>query len=194
MALPDSLSHDMQAWTASSQQYIFRQLMRAFSYPGRIETLATSGAHALTLTLAALIDRGTSLADPQNLLDDLTRQRLQTPLTVAERAHFVVADGTRPPAFTPALGSLESPEHGATIVLTVVALGVGTDCRLEGPGIAGSQSLAVTGLEPSWLEQRRSWNSAFPLGVDIILLDTIHAVALPRTTRITLKGTQPWAT
>ena len=192
--MPDSLSHDMQAWTASSQQHIFRQLMRAFSYPGRIETLATSGTHALTLTLAALIDRGSSLADPQNLLDDLTRQRLQTPLTVAERAHFVVADGTRPPAFTPALGSLESPEHGATIVLTVVALGVGTDCRLEGPGIAGSQSLAVTGLEPSWLEQRRSWNSAFPLGVDIILLDTIHAVALPRTTRITLKGTQPWAT
>lgn len=192
--MPDSLSHDMQAWTASSQQHIFRQLMRAFSYPGRIETLATSGAHALTLTLAALIDRGSSLADPQNLLDDLTRQRLQTPLTVAERAHFVVADGTRPPAFAPALGSLESPEHGATIVLTVVALGVGTDCRLEGPGIAGSQSLAVTGLEPSWLEQRRSWNSAFPLGVDIILLDTIHAVALPRTTRITLKGTQPWAT
>ena len=192
--MPDSLSHDMQAWTASSQQHIFRQLMRAFSYPGRIETLATSGTHALTLTLAALIDRGSSLADPQNLLDDLTRQRLQTPLTVAERAHFVVADGTRPPAFTPALGSLESPEHGATIVLTVVALGVGTDCRLEGPGIAGSQSLAVTGLEPSWLEQRRSWTSAFPLGVDIILLDTIHAVALPRTTRITLKGTQPWAT
>jgi alpha-D-ribose 1-methylphosphonate 5-triphosphate synthase subunit PhnH len=194
MAMPDSLSHDMQAWTASSQQHIFRQLMRAFSYPGRIETLATSGAHALTLTVAALIDRGSSLADPQNLIDDLTRQRLQTPLTVAEHAHFVVADGTRPPAFTPALGSLESPEHGATIVLTVVALGVGTDCRLEGPGIAGSQSLAVTGLEPSWLEQRRSWNSAFPLGVDIILLDTIHAVALPRTTRITLKGTQPWAT
>ena len=192
--MPDSLSHDMQAWTASSQQHIFRQLMRAFSYPGRIETLATSGTHALTLTLAALIDRGSSLADPQNLLDDLTRQRLQTPLTVAERAHFVVADGTRPPAFTPALGSLESPEHGATIVLTVVALGAGTDCRLEGPGIAGSQSLAVTGLEPSWLEQRRSWNSAFPLGVDMILLDTIHAVALPRTTRITLKGKQPWAT
>ena len=192
--MPDSLSHDMQAWTASSQQHIFRQLMRAFSYPGRIDTLATSGAHALTLTLAALIDRGSSLADPQNLLEDLTRQRLQTPLTDAERAHFVVADGTRPPAFTPALGSLESPEHGATIVLTVVALGVGTDCRLEGPGIAGSQSLAVTGLEPSWLEQRRSWNSAFPLGVDMILLDTIHAVALPRTTRITLKGTQPWAT
>ena len=67
MAMPDSLSHDMQAWTASSQQHIFRQLMRAFSYPGRIETLATSGAHALTLTVAALIDRGSSLADPQIL-------------------------------------------------------------------------------------------------------------------------------
>lgn len=192
--MSDPLSHDMHAWTASSQQTIFRQLMRAFSYPGRIETLANTGAQALTLTLAALIDRGTSLADPQNLIADLTRQRLQTPLTVAERAHFVVADGARPPAFTPALGSLESPEHGATIVLTVVALGLGADCRLEGPGIVGSQSLAVTGLESSWIEQRRSWNAAFPLGVDMILLDDNHAVALPRTTRITLKGTQPWAT
>jgi len=192
--MPDPLSHDMHAWTASSQQTIFRQLMRAFSYPGRIETLANTGTQALTLMLAALIDRGTSFADPQNLIDDLTRQRLQTPLTVAERAHFVVADGTRPPAFTPALGSLESPEHGATIVLKVVALGLGTDCQLEGPGIAGSQSLAVTGLESSWIEQRRAWNSAFPLGVEMILLDDIHAVALPRTTRITLKGTQSWAT
>ena len=192
--MSDPLSYNMHAWAASRQQTIFRQLMRAFSYPGRIETLANTGAQALTLTLAALIDRGSSLADPQNLIDDLTSQRLQTPLTAAERAHFVIADGTRPPAFTPALGSLESPEHGATIVLKVVALGLGTDCRLEGPGIAGSQSLAVTGLESSWIEQRRSWNAAFPLGVDMILLDDIHAVALPRTTRITLKGTQPWAT
>lgn len=179
----EATSHDLQAWVPQRQQGVFRQLMRAFSYPGRIETLA--GEAALTQTLATLVDSEVTLADPQQLIDALTRQRLQTRMTGAERAQFIVADGGLPPAFEPSLGTLESPELGATILLQVAKLGEGSAWQLTGPGIAASQSLAIAGLDPAWIERRRCWNEGFPLGVDLVLIDRSRIVALPRTTSIT---------
>lgn len=182
---------ELQAWSAHCQQGVFRQLMRAFSFPGRIETLA--GGAALTQTLATLVDSEVTLADPQHLVDALTRQRLQTRMAAAERAHFIVADGQLPPAFAPHLGTLESPERGATILLQVAALGEGPGWRLSGPGIPAVQPLAVTGLDPAWMAHRNSWNEGFPMGVDMILIDCSRIVALPRSTRIAAQGETSWA-
>ena len=188
---------DLNAWSAPRQQTVFRQLMRAFSFPGRIQTL-TEG-EALTQTLAALVDREATLADPQNLLDALTLQRLQARMTGPEHAQFIVADGSVPPLFEPCLGTLESPEGGATILLWVTALGDGAQWQLMGPGIAATQALAINGLDPAWLEHRQAWNEGFPLGVDLILVDFKSVVALPRTTRTNYatataaQGETPWA-
>lgn len=179
----ETLSQDLQVWSAPRQQAVFRQLMRAFSYPGGVETLAEGDA--LTHTLATLVDSDATLADPQNLVDALTRHRLQTSLIGPERAQFIVADGNQAPAFEPCLGTLESPEQGATIVLKVDTLGVGEDWQLTGPGIARTQALAVTGLHSDWLVRRQAWNEGFPLGVDVILCDAARIVALPRTTSAT---------
>lgn len=179
----EATSHDLQAWVPQRQQGVFRQLMRAFSYPGRIETLA--GEAVLTQTLATLVDSEVTLADPQHLIDALTRQRLQTRMAGAERAQFIVADGSLPPAFEPSLGTLESPELGATILLQVAKLGEGAAWQLTGPGIAASQSLAIAGLDPAWIARRRCWNEGFPLGVDLLLIDRSRVLALPRTTSIT---------
>ena len=190
----NTAEQDLQAWTAQRQQSVFRKLMRAFSYPGRIETL--EGANAPTQALATLVDSEVTLADPNNLIDALTRQRLQTRMAATERAHFIVADGGVPPVFEPSLGTLESPEQGATILLQVTALGEGSAWQLVGPGIAASQSLAIAGLDPAWIERRRCWNEGFPLGVDLILIDRSRVVALSRTTsatRITAQGEQSWA-
>ncbi len=173
-------NQDLNAWGAPRQQTVFRQLMRAFSFPGRIQTL-TEG-EALTQTLATLVDREATLADPQNLLDALTLQRLQARMTGPEHAQFIVADGSAPPLFEPCLGTLESPEGGATILLWVTALGDGAQWQLTGPGIATTQALAISGLNPAWLARRQDWNEGFPLGVDLILVDTNSVVALPRTT------------
>ena len=65
-------NQDLNAWGAPRQQTVFRQLMRAFSFPGRIQTL-TEG-EALTQTLATLVDREATLADPQDLLKFLIEQ------------------------------------------------------------------------------------------------------------------------
>ncbi|MDO9143949.1 MAG: phosphonate C-P lyase system protein PhnH [Rhodoferax sp.] len=190
-------NQDLKAWGAPHQQTVFRQLMRAFSFPGRLETL--SDGEALTQTLATLVDREATLADPQNLLDTLTLKRLQARMTAPELAQFIVADGSVPPRFEPCLGTLESPEGGATILLWVTALGEGAPWQLTGPGIATTQALAITGLDPAWLEHRQVWNEGFPLGVDLILIDANHVVALPRTTvathatPMTKQGETPWA-
>ncbi len=190
-------NQDLNAWGAPRQQTVFRQLMRAFSFPGRIQTL-TEG-EALTQTLATLVDRETTLADPQNWLDALTLKRLQARMTAPELAQFIVADGSVPPVFEPCLGTLESPEQGATILLRVSAFGKGSAWQLSGPGIAATQALAIAGLDPTWLERRQVWNEGFPLGVDLILIDVHSVVALPRTilatcvTSIAAPGELTWA-
>lgn len=192
-----ALSQDLLAWSAPRQQAVFRQLMNAFSYPGRVEILAEG--EALKQTLATLVDSEATLADPQNLVDALTRHRLQTRLFEPERAQFIVADGSQAPAFEPCLGTLESPEQGATILLRVGILGEGEGWQLTGPGIARTQALAVTGLHPEWLARRQVWNEGFPLGIDVILCDAERIVALPRTTSITsastmaVTGEKSWA-
>lgn len=190
-------SQDLNAWGAPRQQAVFRQLMRAFSFPGRIQTL-TEG-EALRQTLATLVDREATLADPQDLLDALTLKRLQARMTAPELAQFIVADGRVPPLFEPCLGTLESPEGGATIFLRVTALGGGAQWQLTGPGIATTQALAISGLDPAWIARRQDWNEGFPLGVDLILVDTNSVVALPRTTlaadatQMAVQGETTWA-
>ncbi len=188
----------LQAWTAPHQQSVFRQLMHAFSYPGRIQALDTleaeAGAAALTQILATLLDGAATLADPEQLVPLLTRQRLQAIIVeAASAAQFVVANGSTPPGFTPCLGTLESPEQGATILLRVEILGQGPLWQLNGPGIDGRVSLAVTGLHAQWIAQRSDWNADFPLGADIILFDDHRFAAMPRTTGMALQEKSPWA-
>lgn len=183
----------LQAWQPPAQQAAFRRLMRAFSCPGRIETLCDDAGRdprggALLRVLATLVDAEVSLADPDGLLDAQLLTLLEARMRAAEQAQFVVARADRAPQFAPALGSLESPEQGATLILLVERLGEGGALHLSGPGVDGSTSLPVRGLDPGWLAARANWNAGFPLGVDLILVDAQHVAALPRTTRIQCKG------
>jgi len=54
------------------------------------------------------------------------------------------------------------------------------------------KEVACSGLNPAWLSKRQEWNGAFPLGVDMILFDAARIIAIPRTTRITIKEGQSW--
>lgn len=176
-----SLSHP---WAPLAQQRMFRGLMNAFAYPGRIESLGVAAPDALRFVLAALVDGETSLADPDALVATDDWRRLQARRAVPEEAGFVVARGDRAPAFEPVLGTLESPERGATVILRVARLGEGTAWRIAGPGVDGERRVRVTGLAPAWLAARSRWNATFPMGVDWLLIDEARLVGLPRTTRI----------
>lgn len=191
--MTDLQNNDLRPWSAGHQQTVYRHLLRAFSFPGRTEKLGDGCA--LTQVLATLVDHEVPLADPHNLVGELTRQRLQACITAPEHAQFIVADGSTPPTWEPRQGSLESPEQGATILLQVSSLGEGPQWSLEGPGIETRVSLAIGGLDAVWMTRRTAWNAAFPMGVDLILIDAERIAALPRTTamsRLTTPGDTSW--
>jgi alpha-D-ribose 1-methylphosphonate 5-triphosphate synthase subunit PhnH len=173
-------------WQADTQQRAFRQIMNAFARPGITETLEGQAleSEALLLTLATLLDGATTLADFDGMLSEHDLARLEVGTSAAEQARFVLTHGAAAPAFTPSIGTLESPDMGATIILKIQAFGSGSRLKLTGPGVDGEYDVAVEGLHPAWLAAHREWNSAFPLGVDFLLVAEHQVMALPRTTRI----------
>lgn len=175
-------------WQAPRQQTAFRQLMTAFSYPGRVVPLAGGTESALMLVLATLVDSACALADPQHALSGDDLRRLGVRSASVEAAEFVLTDGNRLLEVTPRLGSLETPEQGATVVMRVPCFGEGAKLRLTGPGIQHEQVLQVSGIDPGWWKQRAEWNAHFPLGVDLILVSGCEVAVLPRTTQMNLKG------
>lgn len=177
------------AWAPLTQQFVFRRLMEAFSYPGRVQSLTCADEmSALTRVLATLVDAEVALADPQGLIAADDWRRLGARREAAEKAQYIVARGDLAPTFAPRVGTLESPELGATVILCVDHLGDGVPVALSGPGIDGVTRLAIGGLEPAWLARRATWNGAFPLGIDLILIDDTRLAALPRTTRTEWEG------
>lgn len=178
-------------WQADVQQRMFRELVEAFSRPGAVRDLTDwlAGSAAQRAVLATLMDGETTLADPHARLGAADWSLLQARQGTTETARYVVADGRRAPDFQPALGTLESPESGATLLVEVASVGSGPlALELAGPGIDGRRELRLDGLHPGWLLCRADWSAGFPLGVDILLTDATRIVALPRTTRATPMG------
>lgn len=178
-------------WQADVQQRVFRELVEAFSRPGDIREIGdcVNGAVAQRAVLATLMDGEMTLADPHGQIAPADWPLLQAKPAAGERARYVAADGSRAPAFEPALGSLESPELGATVLLEVASLGEGAlSLELAGPGINERRQLRLNGLHPDWLTRRADWVGSFPLGVDLLLSDKQRIVALPRTTQIHISG------
>lgn len=179
-------SDALKTYTPQLQQLNFKALMNAFAYPGRIQNLHGQGP-ALEQVLATLIDGEVSLADPDALLNGDERMRLEARMAVAESANFIVCKGNRLPAFQPLLGTLEEPEHGATLIVQVQGFEASVSTLtlvLKGPGIEKENTLHLAGLNEAWLQRRAFWNAAFPTGVDFILVSESQVVALPRTTQI----------
>lgn len=180
-------------WMPDAQQQAFRAVLDAFARPGTQAVLGDSDA--LPQLLATVLDESVTLADPDRLLDADQRRLLLAPDARTNEARFILFDGrSAPPVdFEPPLGTLEAPEGGATLVLTVDALlpqkqPACTTLKLRGPGIADETTLHVAGLHRAWLERRAEWVSAFPLGIDLVLCAPQRIAALPRTTRIDMEG------
>jgi len=178
-------------WSAEAQQSIFRQLLRVSSLPGVVVDLTEvlGGQPAHIGMLATLLDGTTSLSDPDRLLDESTWRFLQAKNVAAHPAQYVPFDASKPPPpdFVPQLGSLTDLECGAMLVLVGAYVGhgeVGID--LTGPGIKGIRRLHLSGFHSVWLARRRKWVARFPMGVDVLLTDSMRVAAIPRTTQARL--------
>ncbi|MDP1606567.1 MAG: phosphonate C-P lyase system protein PhnH [Rhodocyclaceae bacterium] len=178
-------------WQADVQQRVFRELVETYARPGDIRELGAciDGAATQRVVLAALMDGEMTLADPHGQIDAADWPLLQATPGGAESARYIVANGRRAPDFQPVLGSLESPEFGATVLVEIDHVGAGAlSLELSGPGVDGQRTLRLAGLHPDWLARRADWVGGFPLGVEILLFDAKRIVALPRTTRIRISG------
>lgn len=179
---------EMTTWQPYPQQQIFRGLLNAFSYPGRIEECVFRTEPAWLAILSALVDGEVTLADPQQLLSAEDWPKLEARRAAPETADFILLDGSGAPTVFPNLGTLDMPEGGATLLLRVEALHGGEAgqlrLQLNGPGIRQQIFIGVNGLHPAWIETRNDWVSGFPLGVEMVLCDAQRYVALPRTTHI----------
>jgi alpha-D-ribose 1-methylphosphonate 5-triphosphate synthase subunit PhnH len=178
-------------WKAEAQQSIFRQLLRVSSLPGVVVdfTEVLGGQPAHLGMLATLLDGTTSLSDPDRLLDESAWRFLRAKNVAAHLARYVLFDARKPPPpdFVPQLGSLTDPECGAMLVLVGAYVGdgeVGID--LTGPGIKGIRRLHLSGFHSVWLARRRKWVARFPMGVDVLLTDSMRVAAIPRTTQARL--------
>lgn len=174
-------------FTAPVQQQVFRALLTAQSFPGRVQHLSMIEQHqAFRAVLAALLDGEVGLCDVNSLLsEEKDWAFLEASCKAADSADFILAKGGQLSHIHPKIGSLSSPELSATLVLVVDSLTQGAVYQLTGPGIETQQSMQVQGLDRQWLVQRDEWNAAFPMGIDILLTDAEqNLVALPRTINI----------
>lgn len=179
-------------WQEATQQHLFRELLSCMSLPGTIANLSRylNGNSALVGVLATLLDGSVSFSDETGLLKERDRRLLQASSAPVEAAHVVIADAIAPPpqGFCPNLGTLTSPEQGATLVLQGQALGKGNLALcLKGAGILDQRTIALSGFHPTWFNQRAEWIS-FPLGIDLILVDATQVMALPRTTKLRIEN------
>lgn len=170
-------------------QAVFRSVMDAMARPGRVHEVAGPDvpplARATAAVLLTLVDGETPL-----WLDlgagatwDWIAFHCGARRAEAGTAQFAVVLGSAALEGFSA-GSDEEPEGSATVIFQVEALGVGDEVRLSGPGLAGEEILAVTGLPEGFAKFWQGNRRLFPRGIDVILCAGDRLAALPRTVEI----------
>jgi alpha-D-ribose 1-methylphosphonate 5-triphosphate synthase subunit PhnH len=162
----------------------FRALCDAMARPGTLHEAPTDRAdHAVVTTL---VDHEVPFhTDDPDLADALAAQgRLEHADATEARIVHTTGDPSWD-ARTLRRGSLVEPSEGVTLVHRVDALatdpGQGlTTCRLSGPGVDGTRTVAVA-LPASSLEAIVDAQSTYPRGIDVVLTGGRHIAALPRS-------------
>jgi alpha-D-ribose 1-methylphosphonate 5-triphosphate synthase subunit PhnH len=128
-------------------------------------------------------------------------------------ADFVITGpDALPPLASLAMGTDEAPHLSATVVLDVrgyadadadpsatrlttelatrFSTGFNTRFIAQGPGIDGTAALAAPWAPEGFAAAWQHNTELFPRGVDLLLVDSGTVTGLPRTTRLTVAGTE----
>ena len=167
-------------------QRAFRCLLEAFSYPGRIVTLAERrAAHAVVLE--TLADAGTPLwiGDGFEAIRDRAADA-GWPLAEKHRSAFALCRGAALGCLDGfALGTPADPHLSATVVAEIAALSGGAPFALSGPGVGPEgRELSPLGLPQAFPAAWARNIEAYPLGIDLILTAGDLCACLPRGTRL----------
>lgn len=178
-------------------QSVFRSLMAAVAYPGRVFSVDRdfSAPEPLNAASAGLF---LTLADPETALwldpaatasDDAQswlRFHCGSPIVDSQSARFAIVSNAR---LMPRLGEffsgdIQYPDRSTTVVVQVLSLSEGPLTNWSGPGIQSTMCPAISGL-PDWFW--KDWelnNLGYPLGVDVFLTCGADVIGLPRTVRV----------
>jgi alpha-D-ribose 1-methylphosphonate 5-triphosphate synthase subunit PhnH len=85
-------------------------------------------------------------------------------------------------------GDARYPDRSTTLILQTPALVGGRSVMLQGPGIKDRTAIAPVGLTASFWAQVQANHARFQFGVDLIFAAGDLITALPRSTRVTIKG------
>jgi len=175
---------------------VFRQVLDALAHPGRIVTIAQPARVPRGSLGRAAIGVAMALADFET---PVWLDAAATPASSHLRFHcncpivsepdqasfLLVADAMGVPELARLpLGSDSYPDQGATLVIEVAALDPAGPMTLQGPGIDGQTHLGVTGLPADFWQARAALAPLFPRGIDLLLTQGDHLVAIPRTTLV----------
>lgn len=186
---------------AIAGQSVYRSVMQAMARPGTVHAVSlhvpapdglVPAAAALALTL---FDHDTPVFLDASLratgtVADWLRFHAGCPLVRdGKQASFALLESVR------ALGALDDfasgtpdyPDRSTTIIVQVDTLTEGPALRLDGPGISGAAEMRVAPQPADFVAQHAANHALFPCGVDLVFAAGQELVALPRTTRITIK-------
>jgi len=188
----------MIAKCESYTQKTFKTLMQTMSRPGTVQQLDLREGDAPYMPiLLTLLDNEVTFAiqgdaNSEGIIEDIKDNIIDgiilatgSKQTSVEQADFIlVTDGTNV-ADKAKRGDLRYPDKGATIIYQVNSLnGSDLPIRLKGPGIPGERVLTVDGFCQEEIVNVKAANQDFPMGVDLILVDSEARVScIPRTTR-----------
>ena len=182
-------------------QAIFRKVMDAVARPGTIQDLSfapdapagldrAAGAVALTL-----FDFETTVwLDPAlrgGEAETWVRFHCGCPLAADTglAAFAIVTDLAQSPALAAFdQGDAKYPDRSTTLIIQLPDLQGGPTVVLTGPGVNGEAELGLPGLPPGFWDQVETNHIQFQFGVDLLFVAGDRLTALPRSTRINIKG------
>lgn len=161
----------------------FEEMMWALSRPGLVRRLPASG---LAVMAESLLDGECSfhVVDDPEFAQSLTRSGARAvSMDEADYVFTTIETEDKVAALSSLrIGTLAYPDEAATLIAPA-RFGVGQGLRLTGPGIKGSVTIALDGIDPSfWRMRERAIR--YPLGFDIYLVDGDDVIGLPRSTKI----------
>jgi alpha-D-ribose 1-methylphosphonate 5-triphosphate synthase subunit PhnH len=180
-------------------QATFRVIMSAMAAPGRwheltSEVIAPAGLPAAAaLVLLTLADFETPVWLPSGLrigdAGNWLRFHCNCPIVEAPAAAafaFVTTsnDPAMPRLHAFAAGDERFPDRSATVLVQTGGRDGGPTVGLLGPGIETPRRIAPAGLAPEFWADAVENSKRYPLGIDLLLIEAAHIMALPRSTRI----------
>ena len=176
-------------------QSVFRSVLAAMSEPGTLQSLphgaAPEGTHSASYQVClTLLDAETTLwispaLKTQALVSALRFHCGCTLVDAPDRADFALMTADFEGDLSSfAQGSHEYPDRSTTLIVQVERLQPSGELLLRGPGIDGTRTVGISGLNEHWQAMLNANRRRFPCGVDLVFTAGTTLMGLPRTTQV----------